>query len=60
MVSTRNKKRKVDEPEEPDSATKTEEQEPELEAEFTRGSIWYEDGSVVLVTAGNVGFKVGR
>ena len=55
MVSTRGKKRKVDEAkEEEDEDTQLE----VLEQWWVRGDIWYEDGSVVLLAPGNVGFKV--
>lgn len=61
MVSTRTKKRKADDALEEDNAqaaAKIEEEAAELEPVFTRGDIWYEDGSVVLVAKGNAGFKV--
>ena len=50
MVSSRGKKRKVKSGEEAI--------EQENAKWWVRGDIWYEDGSVVLLTTGNIGFKV--
>lgn len=57
MVSTRGKKRKIDEvKEEEDEDLQLVVSEPS--SWWVRGDVWYEDGNVVLLATGDVGFKV--
>ena len=53
MVATQNAKRKRVEDEE--APIKSEASTP---AAFKRGDVWFEDGNVIIIATGNVGFKV--